>query len=97
MQKMPIDFVPFIPSSLPFSVLKNPFMHPVQAEDISCHKFAVVFQQNVEMVRGMESVSHLLCAFRVHNVEIFQRTHKSTELVPAQDIEIDCFGFEESQ
>ena len=45
----------------------------------------------------MESVGHLLRAFRTWDLEIFRRTCESVELVPAQDIEMDCFGFGESQ
>ena len=45
----------------------------------------------------MESVGCLLCAFRVWDLEIFRRAQESTELVPAQDIEMDCFGFGEAQ
>lgn len=68
-----------------------------QAEEISCLEFAAVLQQNVEMSRGVESTGCLLHAFRVHDVELFRRTQESMELVPAQGIEMDCFGFETSQ
>ena len=68
-----------------------------QAKELSCLKFTVVLQQNMEMLRGVESVGCLLHAFRVCNVELFRRAQESTELVLAQDVEMDCFGFKASQ
>ena len=68
-----------------------------QAEEISHLEFTMVPQQNMEMLRRVESTGHLLHAFRVHNVEMFRRAQESTELVPAQDIKMDCFGMEASQ
>ena len=37
-------------------------------------KFMGVLQQNMRMSQEVESISCLLHAFRVHDVEIFQRT-----------------------
>ena len=41
--------------------------------------------------------SCLLHAFRMHDIELLQRTQESMALVPAQDVEMDCFGFEATQ
>ena len=60
-------------------------------------KFTRVLCQNVRMSWEVESVGHLLHAFRTWDLEIFRRTCESVELVPAEDIEMDCFGFGESQ
>ena len=68
-----------------------------QAKDISCHEFAAVLRQNVKMAREVESIGCLLHTFRVHDVKVFWRTQESMELVLAQDVEMDCFGFEDSQ
>ena len=45
----------------------------------------------------VESISCLLHAFRAQDLEVFRRTWESAELVPAQDVEMECFSFEESQ
>ena len=60
-------------------------------------KFARVLQQNIRMSWEVKSVSCLLHAFRAQDLEVFRRTWESTKLVPAQDIEMDCFGFREAQ
>ena len=60
-------------------------------------EFARVLQQNIRMSWEVKSVSCLLHAFRARDLEVFRRTWESTELVPAQDIEMDCFGFREAQ
>ena len=85
----------------PTVVEKDPFTEVLdtanQAEDIGHYEFTAVLWQNVEMLRGVESISCLLHAFRVHDIVMFWRTHGSTELVLAQDVEMDCFSFKESQ
>ena len=60
-------------------------------------EFARVLQQNIRMSWEVKSVSRLLHAFRAQDLEVFKRTRESTELVFAQDIEMDYFGFREAQ
>ena len=67
------------------------------AEEQGQIEFIRVLQQNMRMSQEVESIGCFLHAFRARDLEVFRRTQESVELVPAQDVEMDCFGFVESQ
>ena len=52
-------------------------------------EFTEVLRQNVRMSWEVESISHLLHAFRAQDIGLFRRTCEGVELVPAQDIEMN--------
>lgn len=68
-----------------------------QTEEVGHPKLAVVLWQNIQLSRGVDAAGSLLLVLRTHEVKLFRRAQERANEAPAQDVEMDCFGFEVSQ